>query len=202
MNKNIHELHSQLETYIKENIYSSSMTERLSTEYNRLLEYMKEKSTEIYTPELGETYLKYRNTIIKKRKYHHYDARYVTLLNGMLQERWILKISRTKYDAPFPGQLGYYFTDFLEKYTIEKKLKTNTRNNYYRSLYKFCERMEYEKILELKDITAEKILDFMSSVKNCRDHSAIILRAALKKLHDEGVIDRRTSKILDHLKLE
>ncbi|MFC0428036.1 site-specific integrase [Chryseobacterium scophthalmum] len=201
MNKNIHELHSQLETYIKENIYSSSMTERLSTEYNRLLEYMKEKSTEIYTPELGETYLKYRNTIIKKRKYHHYDARYVTLLNGMLQERWILKISRTKYDAPFPGQLGYYFTDFLEKYTIEKKLKTNTRNNYYRSLYKFCERMEYEKILELKDITAEKILDFMSSVKNCRDHSAIILRAALKKLHDEGVIDRRTSKILDHLKI-
>ncbi|MEG1592230.1 MAG: hypothetical protein RR391_15315 [Chryseobacterium sp.] len=130
------------------------MTERLSTEYNRFLAYMKEKSTEIYTPELGETYLKYRDTIIKKRKCHHYDARYVTLLNGMLQERWILKISRTKYDAPFPGQLGYYFTDFLEKYTIEKKLKTNTRNNYYRSLYKFCERMEYEKIIELKDITA------------------------------------------------
>lgn len=200
MNKNIHELHSQLETYIKENIYSSSMTERLSTEYNRLLAYMKQNSTEIYTPELGETYLKYRDTIIKKRKYHHYDARYVTLLNGMLQERWILKISRTKYDAPFPGQLGHYFTDFLEKYTIEKKLKKNTRNNYYRSLYKFCERMEYEKIIELKDITAEKILDFMSSVKNCKDHSAIILRAALKKLHDDGVVDRRTSKILDHLK--
>ncbi|MGG7552437.1 tyrosine-type recombinase/integrase [Chryseobacterium arthrosphaerae] len=198
---NIHELHSQLETYIKENIYSSSMTERLSTEYNRLLAYMKEKSTEIYTPELGKTYLKYRDTIIKKRKYHHYDARYITLLNGMLQDRWILKISRTKYDAPFPGRIGPFFTKFLEEHVAEKRLKTATRNNYYRSLYKFCERMEYEKIIKLKDITAEKILDFMSSVKNCKDHSAIILRAALKKLYNEGMIDRRTSKILDHLKI-
>lgn len=119
----------------------------------------------------------------------------------MLQDRWILKISRTKYDAPFPGRIGPFFTKFLEEHVAEKRLKTATRNNYYRSLYKFCERMEYEKIIKLKDITAEKILDFMSSVKNCKDHSAIILRAALKKLYNEGMIDRRTSKILDHLKI-
>lgn len=124
------------------------------------------------------------------------------LLNGMLEQRWILKISRRKYDAPFPGKIGPYFTKFLEKHVIEKRLKKETRNNYYRSLYKFCEKMEYDKVFELKDITAEKILDFMSSVKNCKDHNAIILRSALKKLHDDGMVDRRTSKILDHLKIK
>lgn len=201
MQKNIHELHLQLETYIKENIYSSSMIERLSIEYNRLLAYMKQNSTEIYTPEVGKVYLKHRDTIISKRKCHHYDERYITLLNGMLQERWILRISRTKYDAPFPGHIGPYFTEFLEKHVIEKKLKTDTRNNYYRCLYKFCERMHYENVSSLKDLTAEKLLDFMSSVRNCKDHSATILRAALKKLYDDGIIDRRTAKILDHLKI-
>lgn len=201
MEKNIHELHSQLETYIKENIYSSTMIERLSTEYNRLLAYMKQNSTEVYTPKVGESYLKNRDTIIGKRKHHHYDERYVTLLNGMLEQRWILRISRTKYDAPFPGEIGSYFTAFFENLVIERKLKTSTRNNYYRCLYKFCERMEYDQVLLLKDITAIKILDFMSSVKNCKDHSAIILRAVLKKLYDDGMIDRRTSKILDHLKI-
>lgn len=201
MEKNIHELHSQLENYIHENIYSSSMIERLSTEYNRLLVYMKQNSTEIYTPEIGETYIKHRDKIVKKRTYPHYDSRYIILLNGMLEERWILKISRRKYDAPFPGQMGSYFTGFLENHVLERKLKTQTRNNYYRCLYKFCERMQYENILFLEDITAEKILEFMSSVRNCKDHSAIILRAVLKKLYDDGIIDRRTSKILDHLKI-
>lgn len=201
MEKNIHELHSQLEKYIKENIYSSSMIERLSTEYNRLIAYMVQNSTEIYTPEIGETYLKFRDKIIKKRTYPHYDTRYIILLNGMLEERWILKVSRRKYDASFPGQIGPYFTEFLEKYVIERKLKIKTRNNYYRCLYKFCERMQYEKVLSLKDISAEKILEFMSSTRNCKDHTAIILRAVLKKLYDDGMIDRRTAKILDHLKI-
>lgn len=201
MEKNIHELHSQLETYIKENIYSSSMIERLSIEYNRLLAYMKEQSTEIYTTKFGETYLKHRDTIISKRAHYHYDARYITLLNGMLEERWILKVSRRKYDAPFPGEIGSYFTEFLEKYAVERKLKTQTKNGYYRCLYKFCERMHYEGVSSLKKITSQKVLDFMSSGRNCKDNSAIILRAVLKKLHDEGIIDRRTSKILDHLKI-
>ncbi|HAY3506927.1 site-specific integrase [Elizabethkingia anophelis] len=202
MEKNIHELHSQLEIYIKEYIYSSNMLERLSIEFSRLLEYMKQDSNEIYTPEIGQNYLEHRNTIIKKRKHHHYDARYITLLNGMLEDRWILKISRRRYDAPFPGQIGGYFTEFLENYAFKRNLKTITKNNYYRSLYKFCERMQYENVSSLEEITAEKVLDFMSSTRNCKDHSSIILRAVLKKLYDDGMIDHRTSKILDHLKIK
>lgn len=201
MGKNIHELHSQLETYVKENMYSSGMTKWLARELKHLLVYMKKDSTEIYTSEIGVNYLKHKKKTVKQQlSTHNLNRRYITLLDGMLIDRWIIRIPKRTYDAPFPGNIGLYFADFLEKHVAEKKLKTVTRNNYYRCLYKFCERMQHENIMNLKDLTAEKILLFISSTKNCKGESAVILRAALKKLYEDGFVDRRTSKILDHLK--
>jgi integrase len=60
--------------------------------------------------------------------------------------------------------------------------------------------MQFDGITSLSDITSGRVLDFVSSVQNCRDHVATILRAFLKHLYDERIIDYRTATILENLK--
>lgn len=60
--------------------------------------------------------------------------------------------------------------------------------------------MEFDKVTSLSDITVEKVLDFVSSVQNCKDHVVIILRAFLKHLYDKRIIGYRTANILEKLK--
>jgi len=60
--------------------------------------------------------------------------------------------------------------------------------------------MQFDGVLSLSSITADRVLDFVASVQNCKDHVAIIMRALLKQLYDEGIIDFRTASILENLK--
>jgi len=165
---------------------------------------MDEHSISMYSKEVGKEYLAFRSLPGNNRRRvasaYNYEARYITLLNGMLDDEWIKKMSKKDYNIPFPGKIGEYAMGFLVKYAEERRLHEDTRNNYYRSLYKFCERMQFDGITSLSDITSGRILDFVSSVQNCRDHVAIILRAFLKHLYDEKVIDYRTATILENLK--
>lgn len=204
MGKDIYELHEMLEEYIRNNIFSSNLIRKLSFQFQRLLHYMDEHSTSLYTKELEDQYLKFRSLPInnrrKKETSFNMEARYITLLNGMLEDKWIIKVSRKNLKIPLPGSLGDYCMNFLEKYATARKLNIKTKNNYYNSLYKFCERMEFDHVTSLSDITAEKVLDFVASSQNCKDHIAIILRALLRQLYDERIIDFRTASILDSIK--
>lgn len=204
MDKNIYELHETLEEYIRDNIFSSNMIRKFSFQFQRLLHYMEDNSIPLYSKDVGERYLEFRmlpgNNRRKRSDSFNMESRYITLLNGMLDDKWTTKVSRKDFDAPLPGSLGGYSMSFLEKYVATRRLGMKTRNNYYNSLYKFCERMEFDGITSFSNITAENILDFVASVQNCKDHIATILRALLKQLYDEGIIDFRTVSILDNLK--
>ena len=202
--KDIHYLHESLEEYIRNNIYSSYLIERFSYQFKWLRTFMEANRFEMYSKEVGEKYLIFRalpgNNKRKSQASYNYDARYITLLNGMLNDEWIKKISTKDFNIPFPGALSEYVMAFLEKYAAERRLNWQTRNNYYNSLFKFCERMQFDQITSLSNITAEKVLDFVSSVQNCKDHVAIILRALLKQLYEQKFIDYHTATILDNLK--
>lgn len=204
MKKDLHILQETLIKYIKENFSSNSMMKNILCQYKKMLVYMKENSLSMYSPEIGQDYLNYRNLIriSKNRKIpvFQHEIRYITLLNGMLNGEWVIKMSKTNYHKPFPGNFGNYIMTFLNKYAEERRISTKTRSNYYHALFKFCERMQYEEVISLTDITAERILDFVSSVQNCKDHVAIILRALLKQLHVENFIDHRAANILENLK--
>lgn len=204
MEKDIYELQGKLEEYIRNHIFSSHLIRTFSFQFKRLLDFMDKNSIKFYSKDIGEKYLAFRalpgNNKRKSEKAHNYERRYITLLNGMMSDQWIKKISPKDYTVPFPGKLGRYTMTFLEDYVAERRLNIKTRNNYYNSLFKFCERMEFDGITSLSDITAEKVLDFVSSVQNCKDHVAIILRAFLKHLYEKKNIDYRTANILEKIK--
>lgn len=193
-----------LENYINNNIFSSGLIKKFSTQFKRLLAYMDENSISMYSKEVGKRYLAFRslppNNKRKSEFAFNYESRYITILNGMLNDEWVKKMSKKDFNIPFPGNFGEYVMDFLKKYSEERRLNRGTRNNYYNSLFKFCERMQFDSITSLSDITAQRVLDFVSSVQNCKDHVVIILRAFLKHLYSEGIIDYRTSTILEKLK--
>lgn len=179
MGKDIYELHEMLEEYIRNNIFSSNLIRKLSFQFQRLLHYMDEHSTSLYTKELEDQYLKFRSLPInnrrKKETSFNMEARYITLLNGMLEDKWIIKVSRKNLKIPLPGSLGDYCMNFLEKYATARRLNIKAKNNYYNSLYKFCERMEFDHVTSLSDITAEKVLDFVASSQNCKDQLQLSL---------------------------
>jgi len=204
MEKDIYILHETLENYISKNIFSTFLIRKFSFQFARLLSFMEKNSISMYSKEVGQKYLNFKslpgNNRRRSASAYNYDARYITLLNGMLDDEWIEKMSKKDYDIPFPGNFGEYVMDFLQKYTEERRLHVKTRNNYYCSLYKFCERMQFDNVTSLSDITSGRVLDFVSSVQNCKDHVAIILRAFLKHLYNEGIVDWRTATILEKIK--
>jgi len=204
MEKDIHILHEALENYINSNIFSNSLIKQFSFEFKNLLAFMEKNDIGMYNKEVGKKYLKFKslpeNNKRKSASGYKYEVRYITLLNGMLDGEWIRKMSWKDYSVPFPGNFGEYVMDFLKKYAEERRLHVRTRNNYYTSLYKFCERMQFDGVMSLSDITSGRVLDFVSSVQNCKDHVAIILRAFLKHLYNEGIVDWCTATILDKIK--
>ena len=204
MEKDVYVLHEALENYINNNIFSNFLIKKFSFQFQRLLAFMEKNSMNMYSKEVGKKYLQFRslpeNNRRKSDSAYVFEARYITLLNGMLDDKWIEKMSWKDYDIPFPGNFGEYVMGFLKKYAEERRLHVKTKNNYYNSLYKFCERMQFDGIMSLSDITSGRVLDFMSSVQNCKDHVAIILRAFLKHLYNEGIVDWRTATILEKIK--
>jgi len=202
MEKDIYELQETLEKYIRDNSFSANMLIRISRHFRQLLCFMDMNSLNLYSKKVGKEFLalKAKNNRRKSQSAYNYEKRYITLLNGMLDGQWIKKISPKDYNIPFPGGFGDYAMDFLEKYIKERRLHEKTRNNYYRSLFKFCERMQFDGIVSLYDINTNNILDFVSSVQNCKDHVVIILKAFLKHLYEEQIIDYRTATILDKIK--
>ena len=204
MEKDVYVLHEALESYINNNIFSNFLIKKFSFQFQRLLAFMEKNSMNMYSKEVGKKYLQFRslpeNNRRKSDSAYVFEARYITLLNGMLDDKWIEKMSWKDYDIPFPGNFGEYVMGFLKKYAEERRLHVKTKNNYYNSLYKFCERMQFDGIMSLSDITSGRVLDFMSSVQNCKDHVAIILRAFLKHLYNEGIVDWRTATILEKIK--
>jgi len=205
MEQDINVLQKTLEEYIRDNIFSSNLIRTFSRQFKRLLSFMDNNSFHLYSKEVGEKYLAYRalpgNNRRKNESSYNYERRYITLLNGMLNEQWTKKIAKKNYNVPFPGSFGKYAMNFLENYEETRRLNVKTRNNYYLSLFKFCERMQFDGVMSLSSITAERVLDFVASVQNCKDHVAIILRAFLKHLYNEQIIDYRTASILENLKV-
>ena len=68
MEKDIYELHEMLEEYIRNNIFSSNLIRKLSFQFQRLLHYMDEHSTSLYTKELGDQYLTFRSLPVNNRR--------------------------------------------------------------------------------------------------------------------------------------
>ncbi|WP_431608770.1 site-specific integrase [Chryseobacterium sp. 'Rf worker isolate 10'] len=202
MEESIYTLHTSLKKYINENGDSSSMLKRFSTEFNNLIKYMESKSLTNYCEEIGDSYLKYRDSIIsiKAKQNYRNDRRYIILLNGMLKKEWVYKYQGRNYDIPFPGDLGVFFMNFLNNYCHEKGLAIGTKKNYYRCLYTFCERLQIDNIISLKDVTSNLILSFLSSQNSMANEYAIIFRAILKKLYEEKIVDYHASHILDQFK--
>lgn len=202
MEKKLCELHTLLEHSIKENGLSDDLLKKHLNEFKRLKSYMDENSISIYSSPVGVKYLKFRDNLYsgKKQPKFRYDKRYITLLDGMLVNKWVKKVANKDFNIPFPGPFGNYLIQFLKNYCEENRLHIRTRNNYYRSLFRFCERMQHDNVCSIQDITAERLLNFVSSIHNCRDHVVIILRAAVKKMYKDSLIDYRTATILDQLK--
>jgi len=205
MEKDIYVLHEKLEEYIRSNIFSDYLIRGISHQFKKLTIYMDENSFSLYNKEVGKSYLAFQslpsnNKRRKSSSYYGFERRYIALLNGMLNDKWVIKTSTKDFNVPFPGAFGKYAMDFLEKYVAIRRLHWRTRNNYYNSLFRFCERMQLEAVISLSDITAAKVLNFVASVQNCKDHVAIILRVFLKQLYDENIIDFRVASILDNIK--
>ena len=97
MEKDIYALHETLVEYIENNIFSTNMIRKLSFQFQWLLRYMEENSIEMYSKEIGLVYLKSGakpdNRKIKKGVPYNYKRRYITLLNGMLDDEWVRKIA-------------------------------------------------------------------------------------------------------------
>lgn len=206
MEKNIHELHSQLETYMNKYINPSPLQKKFSTQFLKLQKFMQDSSISLYSKDVGAKYLEYReesgNSKITKECKFRVDSRYVDLLNGMLQEKWIVKKSKKDYYIVLPTKIGPTLFDFLNKYSAERRLNSKTRENYYIALEKLCHRMEEESLFSLSKISSEFILAFINSVTAGKDHAAIILRALLKDLYSQKLISYDTAHILDGIKVK
>lgn len=206
MNKNIHELHSQLERYMKEHSISRDLQKKISFQFLKLQKFMQDSSIEFYSEDIGMKYLKFReepsNSNMTKNCQFRIDSRYVDLLNGMLQEKWILKKCKKDYNKVLPTHIGPSLFDFLNKYTTERRLSIRTRRNYYIALEKLCHKMEEKSLISLAEISSEFVLAFINSVETGKDHAAIILRALLRDLYSQKLISYNTSHILDGVKVK
>ncbi|MCS3530008.1 site-specific integrase [Chryseobacterium sp. JUb7] len=205
MEQDLTKLHAKLEKYMKEHINSSDLQKKLSFEFIKLQKFMQDYSIEFYSEDVGMKYLKFReepsnSRMIKNCKFRM-DSRYVDLINGMLQEIWIIKKSKKDYNEILPTQLGPLLFNFLNKYAVERRLDIKTRRNYYIALEKFCHRMEEKNLSSLSEISSEAILTFISSVETGKDHAAIILRALLRYLYNKKLISYSTTHILDGVKV-
>lgn len=204
MEKNLNELHEQLEKYIDENIFSDNLKKKLSYQFRQLSSFMEKKMISIYNKNVGEKYLKFRdipgNSKSSKKSNFRFDERYVNLLNGMLEGKWIITKKKQNLDVPFPnGSFGTYMMSFLNSYVNERRLSLKTKSYYYSSLLKFCEKTFEDKIFRLEDITAEYILQFISS-QSSKDHPATVLRAVLADLYSKKIVNFRTANILTNYK--
>lgn len=204
MEKNLNELHKQLEKYIDENIFSDNLKKKLSYQFRQLSFFMEKKMISIYNKNVGEEYLKFRdipgNSKSSKKSNFRFDERYVNLLNGMLEGKWIITKKKQNLDVPFPnGSFGTYMMSFLNSYVNERRLSLKTKSYYYCSLLKFCEKTFEDKIFRLEDITAEYILQFISSQPS-KDHPATVLRAVLADLYSKKIVNFRTANILTNYK--
>lgn len=200
MEKNIRELHELLEKYIDENIFSDNLKKKLSYQFRQLSSFMEGKMISVYSKPIGEEYLKFRDTSensrFSKNNNFRFDERYVNLLNGMLEGKWVITKKKQDLAAPFPnGNFGAYMMNFLNSYVGERRLSLRTKSYYHRSLLKFCEKTFEDQIFQLGDITAEYILEFISSQVS-KDHPATILRAVLADLYSKKIVDFRTANIL------
>lgn len=203
MEKKLNELHNLFEKCMEENAFSNSLKKKFLSEFYRLSFYMSSNSILLYNENIGKQYLTYiqssgESELIKNSK-HQYHEWYIELLNAILNGDWVIKKKRKDYNVPLPGNLGSYMLDFLNTYAKERRLSQLTRNYYYIGLKKFCEKLVEDKVLNLHNITAEYILEFVYLQKN-KDHMAAILRAILADLYSKKIIDFRTANILTNVK--
>lgn len=203
MEQQLSELHKQLEKYIDENIFSENLKKKLLYQFGRLSSFMETKLISVYDKNVGKEYLKFRNIPGNSRfnkDNFRYDERYISLLNGMLKGKWIIKKKTQSFQASFPdNSLGFYVKDFLISYVNERRLSSITKRYYYSSLQSFCEKAVEDKIYKPEDITSECILEFMSS-QSYKDHPATVLRSLLSDLYSKKVINFRTANILANYK--
>lgn len=206
MKKNIRELHSQLETYMNEHIKSSDLQKKFSLQFLKLQKFMQDSLIEFYSEDVGMKYLKFReepgNSNMKKNYQFRIDNRYVDILNGMLQEKWIVKKCKKDYNKVLPTHIGPSLFDFLDKYAIERRLNLRTRRNYYIALEKLCHKVEEKGLISFSEISSEFVLAFINSVETGKDHAAIILRALLRDLYSQKLISYNTAHILDGVKVK
>lgn len=205
MEQNLTKLHSKLEKYMKENIISSDLQKKFLFQFLKLQKFMQDSSIEFYSENVGMKYLKFRelpgNSRMTENCAFRFDSRYVDLLNGMLQEKWIIKKGKKDYNEILPTQIGPPLFDFLNRYADERRLSNKTRRNYYIALEKFCNRVEEKSLFSLSQISSETILAFISSLETGKDHAAIILRALLQDLYNQKLITYHMSHILDGVKV-
>ncbi|AZB24302.1 hypothetical protein EG339_06605 [Chryseobacterium bernardetii] len=204
MEQKLSELHKQLEKYIDENIFSDNLKKKLIYQFKRLSHFMEMKLIVVYDKNVGEEYLKFRdipgNSRSNKKDNFRYDARYIGLLNGMLEGKWIIKKKTQNFETLFPdNSLGFYVKNFLISYVNERRLSSTTKRYYYGSLQKFCEKALEDKIYRPEDITSEYILQFMS-LQSYKDHPATVLRSLLSDLYSKKIINFRTANILANYK--
>lgn len=206
MEKSIYKLHESLEKYMNENIFSSILKKKFFFQFKNLSGYMEKNSISNYNKEVGLKYLIYRNipgnSRVKENCSFRYDERYVTLLNGMLEGKWIIHKSKRDYYISFPGKFNTYIESFLQKYVEERRISDLTRKNYYRVLYNFCETMDREGVNTLSNLQSNMILNYISSKKGGQDHAVIILKALLKKMYEDQYVDYHTATILDNFRIK
>lgn len=204
MDQKLSELHKHLEKYIDKNIFSDNLKKKLSYQFVRLSNFMKTRLIIVYDKNVGKEYLKFRdipgNSRSNKKDNFRYDAHYISLLNKMLEGKWIIKKKTQNFETTFPdNSLGVHIKDFLISYVKERRLSPTTKRYYYSSLQRFCKKALEDKIYRPEDITSECILQFMSS-QSYKDHPATVLRSLLSDLYSKKIINFRTANILANYK--
>lgn len=92
----------------------------------------------------------------------------------------------------FKNSFGHYMKEFVNSYAEERRLSAETRNNYFKSLKKFCERTYSDKIYRLEDITSEYLLAYADTLQS-KGNMVTILRAVLSDLYSKKIINYRTA---------
>jgi len=203
---NLDELHKKLLHYLVNNNFSDYKIKACNKVFGKLNLYMLEVGSLEYTEEVGFGFMdsvdKLRYAKNKLARPWSDEQRYLDLIEGIAKGKSLVRKFTANYDAKFPGTFSGYVADFLLQYQIERRLNSRTRNNYYRCLYRFCDRMNLDGVKKLSEIKMDNVLGFMSSLQNCKDHAKIILKVFLAKLYEEKVIDYSTANILNNFKVK
>lgn len=187
---------------LKETNYKSEVFMRHEKHFILLKSFMKEKSKNLYSEIIGESF---KLAFLETGKYPPSSYRFqiinssVNLLNDVLNN---IPLKRKRIDRKvyyFPGEIGNHIISFLKIYKENERPSDKTFFKHSRNLSYFAERMNQDNI-SLQSLDSEVVIRFTSSLKNSGYYTCCSLRLFLHHLYENKLTDINLSVLLREIK--